>query len=138
MEIAIAAGIERVRVYLERQMRLLEGEEPPGVPQDAGVGDAVILVQGQWVGGSRIAPAPEQRAAGAVFKLPFRGADPPVAVGYAVPFESKHVHHPVAEESVMVLIARRVLRVRPVAIERAEETIRQGPYDREIEGVAFH
>jgi hypothetical protein len=38
----------------------------------------------------------------------------------------------------MVLIARRVLRVRPVAIERAEETIRQGPYDREIEGVAFH
>jgi hypothetical protein len=72
MEIAITGRIEQKRIELERQMRPLDGEGPSRAPQDAGVGDAIVLIHGQRVGGPPIALTPEQCAAGTVFKLPCR------------------------------------------------------------------
>jgi hypothetical protein len=71
-----------------------------------------------------------------MFGLPFRGADPAVAVTGAAVLEMEGVQHAVADEPVR---ARRLeLRVGAVAIKRAIEFARQFPDDLEKRRVAFH
>src|SRR5580700_10052448 len=68
--------------------------------------------------------------------LPFRGADPAVAVTGAPVFEVERMQHAVADEPVR---ARRLeLRIGPVAIERAVEFARQFADDFQKRRVAFH
>ena len=82
------------------------------------------------------AEAAEQRAAGVVLGLPFRGADPAVAIAGAAVLEMEGVQHAVADEPVR---ARRIeLRVGAVAIERAVELARQFAGHLEKRRVAFH
>src|ERR1700744_6570830 len=68
--------------------------------------------------------------------LPFRGADPAVAVTGAAIFEMESVQHPVADKPVR---ARRFeLRIGAVAIERAVELARQFADDLQKRRVTFH
>src|SRR6267142_2104957 len=74
--------------------------------------------------------------AGVVFGLPFRGADPAVAVTGAAVLEMEGVQHAVADEPVC---ARRLeLRIGAIAIERAIELARQPACDLEMRRIAFH
>ena len=101
---------------------------------DVGVGDAAI-----GSGGGRVrqlaAEAAEQRAAGVVFGLPFRGADPAVAIAGAAIFEMEGVQHAVADEPVRA--GRIELRIGAVAIERAVEFARQLAGHFQERGIAF-
>ena len=70
-----------------------------------------------------------------MFGLPFRGANPAVAVAGAAVLEMEGVQHAVADEPVC---ARRLeLRIGTVAIERAVEFARQFAHDLEMWRVAF-
>ena len=86
--------------------------------------------------GSLRAEAAEQRAAGIVLGLPFRGADPAVAIAGAAVLEMEGVQHAVADEPVRA--GRLELRVGAVAIERAVELARQFARDFQERRVAFH
>ena len=134
--VAIAYSVERARLDLGRQMAFFQRQQATGVKDDVGVGDAAVLGD---VGGrirQLAAEAPEQRAAGIVFGLPFRSADPAVAITGAAVFEMEGVQHAVADEPVG---ARRLeLRVGTVAVERAVEFARQFAGDLQMRRVAFH
>ena len=102
---------------------------------DVGVGDAAV---GEIGGRVRqlAAKAAEQRAAGVVLGLPFRGADPAVAVGGAAVLEVKGVQHAVADEPVRA--GHVELRVGAVAIQRAVELARQFAGDFQNRRVTLH
>ena len=80
--VLIAAGCERARLDLGRQMSFFQREQLAGMEDDVGVGDAAV---GEMGGRIRqlAAEAAEQGAAGIVLGEPFRRADPAVAVGGA-------------------------------------------------------
>ena len=103
---------------------------------DVGVGDAAVLGDRGGRIGQFSAEAAEQRAAGVVLGLPFRGADPAVAVAGAAVFEMEGVQHAVADEPVRA--GRLELRIGAVAIERAVEFARQLAHDLQKRRVAFH
>ena len=115
--VAIASSIERIRLDLGRQMALFERQQAAGVKDDVGVGDAAVLRGRSRRIRQLAAKTAEQRAAGVMLGLPFRGADPAIPVAGAAVFEMEGVQHAVADEPVR---ARRVeLRVGAVAIKRA-------------------
>ena len=103
---------------------------------DVGIGDAAVLDGRSRCIRQLAAEAAEQRAAGVVFGLPFRGADPAVAVTGAAVFKMEGVQHAVADEPVR---SRRLkLRIRAVAVKRAIEFAGQFPHDFKKRRVAFH
>jgi hypothetical protein len=121
--IAGAARGQRAGLDFDRRMAFLQRQQAAGMKHDIGVGDAAVA--GGRCGSPRqfAAEAAEQRAAGIVFGLPFRGADPAVAVTGAAVLQMKGVQHAVADEPVR---ARHLeLRIGAVAIERAIEVARQ-------------
>ena len=133
--IAIAAPVQRAGFDLGRQMAFLQRQQPAGMKDDVGIGDAAV-------GGRRgrrtrqlAAEAAEQRAAGVVLGLPFRRADPAVAIAGAAVFEMEGVQHAVADEPVRA--GRLELRIGAVAIERAVEFARQLARDFQKRRVAF-
>ena len=134
--VAIAARLQRAGLDLGRQMAFLQRQQASGMEDDVGVGDAAVLRHR----GGRIrqpaAEAAEQRAAGVVLGLPFRGADPAVAVAGAAVLEMEGVQHAVADEPVRA--GRVELRIGAVAIERAVELARQFADDLQKRRVAFH
>src|SRR5712671_5128195 len=85
--------------------------------------------------GQLAAEAAKQCAAGVMFGLPFRGADPAVAVAGAAVLEMEGVQHAVADEPVRP--RRLELRIGTVAIERAVELARQFAHDLEMWRVAL-
>jgi hypothetical protein len=134
--IAIAARRQRAGLDLGRRMAFFQRQQAPAMKDDVGVGDAAVL-DGR---GRRIrqfsAEAAEQRAAGVVLGLPFRGADPAVAIAGAAILEMEGVQHAVADEPVRA--GRLELRIGAVAIKRAVELARQFAHDLEKRRVAFH
>src|SRR6202043_1179810 len=103
---------------------LFEREQASGMKDDIGIGDAAVGTRRGWcVSQFSTAKAAEQRAAGIVLGLPFRGADPAVAVAGATVLQMKGVQHAVADEPVR---ARRVeLRIGAVMQERTVSLARQ-------------
>src|ERR1700743_3225374 len=99
-------------------MRLFQREQASAVKDDIRVGGAAI--GNCYCGRVRQLPAKsaEQGAAGIVLGLPFRRADPAVAVAGAAILEMKGVQHAVADEP-MCTGGGVELRIGAVAIERA-------------------
>lgn len=120
--IVIAAGCERARIDLSRQMGFFQRKQLAGMEDDVGVGDAAV---GEILRRIRqlAAEAPEQRAAGIVLGQPFRRTDPAIAMAGAAVLEVKGVQHAVADEPVRA--GRVELRIGAVAIERAVQFARQ-------------
>ena len=134
--VAIAAPVQRAGLDLGRQVTFFQREQASGVKDDVGIGDAAVLDGRSRCIRQFTAEAAEQRAAGVVFGLPFRGADPAVAVTGAAVLEMEGVQHAVADKPVR---ARRIeLRIGAVAIERAVELAGQFAHDLEKRRVAFH
>ena len=134
--VAGAAGLERAGLDLGRQMAFLQRQQASAVKHDIGVGNAAIAGDRGRRARQFLAEAAEQRAAGVVFGLPFRGADPAVAVAGAAVLEMEGVQHAVADEPMR---ARRFeLRIGTVAVERAVQFARQFAFDLEMRRVAFH
>src|ERR1700683_1978023 len=106
-EIAIAECGEAVGIEHERPVAFLEREEPAGVPNDVGVGDAAILADDGRIAGRRIAPAAEPRLMRSMLGFPFRRAYPAIAIRDAAVGDVKGVDHAVADEPMMIRIARR-------------------------------
>jgi hypothetical protein len=127
----ITARCEALGIELERPARFHEREKAVRVPDDVGVGGSTVLAHHGGVGRPRIESA-EQRLAGSVLKLPFRGADVAVAIGDFAVLDKEGVDHAVAGKPV-VMAARLVLGVRPVAIEGAPEAGRKLARDFEVE-----
>ena len=116
-------------------MPFFQREQAAGVRDDIGVGDAAVDEIGRRIR-QLAAEAAEQRAAGVVLGLPFRRADPAVAIGRAAVLEMKGVQHAVADEPVRA--GRVELRIGTVAVERAVELARQLARYFQEGGVAFH
>ena len=134
--VAITKPVQGTGLDLGRQMAFLQRQQAAAVEDDVGVGDAAVLGDVCRRIGQLAAEAAEQRAAGVMLGLPFRGADPAVAVAGAAVFEVEGVQHAVADEPVR---ARRLeLWVGAVAIERAVEPARQLAGYFEVRRVAFH
>ena len=127
--VAGAAGVQRARLDLGRQVAFLQREQASAVKDYVGVGDAAILDVDRRRVRQFAAKTAEQRAAGVVLGLPFRGADPAVAIAGAAVLEMKGVQHAVADEPVRA--GRLELRVGAVAIKRAVEFARQLALDLE-------
>src|ERR1700692_4090531 len=85
--VAIAAPVERAGFDLGRQMAFLQREQAPGMEDDVGIGDAAVGGCGFRRIRQLAAEAAEKRAAGVMLGLPFRGADPAVAIAGAAVFE---------------------------------------------------
>src|SRR6266403_3222899 len=133
--VAVATPVQRARLDLGRQVALLQREQASSMKDDAGIGDAGVLDGRSWRIRQLAAEAAEQRATGIVLGLPFRGADPAVAVTGAAVLEMEGVQHAVADEPVR---ARRLeLRLGTVAVKRAVEFARQFAHDLEMWRVAF-
>src|SRR5260370_314590 len=95
-------------------------DTPASITQDGGVANTNIIFHAGRL--QLAAEAAEQRAAGVMLGLPFRGADTAVAVAGAAVLEMEGVQHAVADEPVR---ARRVeLRIGAIAVERALELAR--------------
>ena len=121
--VAITAAVQRAGLDLGRHVEFLQREQLAGMEDDVGVGATGV---GGDIGGriGQLAEeAAEQRAAGIVLGLPFRGADPTVAVAGAAVLEMEGVQHAVADEPVRA--GRVELRIRAVAVERAAQLTRQ-------------
>ncbi len=104
-------------------MAFLEREQAAGMEEMLVLATPVSWLAVTGAPGNLRPKPPIQRAAGVVFGLPFRGADPAIAIAGAAVFEMEGVQHAVADEPVR---ARRLeLRVGAVAIERAVEFARQ-------------
>ncbi|MCY1224365.1 hypothetical protein D9M72_365190 [compost metagenome] len=121
---------QREGVELEGLVRFLEREQPAAVPEYAGVGRAALAPDHRRVAGRGVAEGAEQRAPGLVLQLPLGRARPAVAVRHLPAVDVKRMHHAVAGEPVVVVVARCVLRARPHAVERAREFRR----DRTVDG----
>ncbi len=106
--------------------------------EDIGVGHAVVLPEHRRIGGGRVAPAAEQRLPRGLLALELVGAHPAVAVAHAAVLDMEGVHHAVADKPVVLRIARGVLRVWPVAVERAAQRARQLAQHRQVGCVALH
>lgn len=124
-EIPIALGRQRFGIEGERAMSFLERKQFAGMPDDVRIGDAVIHALNRRVGGRRIAPGAEQRPMRRVFKLPFGCAHPAIPVGHMAVLDVKGVDHAVADEPMMIGVARRELGIGTVAIERSGQVLRQ-------------
>ena len=117
-------------------MEFFQREQAAGVKHYIGVCDAVVLCDVGRSVRKPAAEAAEQRAAGVVFRQPFRRADPAVTIAGAAVLNMEGVQHAVADEPVR---ARRLeLRVRAIAIERAVELAWQFPFDPEERRIGFH
>src|SRR3954451_16047064 len=96
---------------------------------DVGVGDAAVVGDVGRRARQLAAETAEQRAAGVMLGLPFRRADPAIAIAGAAVLKMKGVQHAVADEPVRA--GRLELRVGAVAIKRAVEFARQLALDLE-------
>src|SRR4029079_8728971 len=119
--VTVTSRCERARLDLGRQMRFLEREQAAAVENDIGVGDAAIGQRGRCVR-QLAAEAAEQRTAGVMLGLPFRGADPAVRIGGAAVLDVKGGQSAVAEEPVRA--RRSELWIGAVAVKRAVEIAR--------------
>ena len=137
VEVPIAMRRQGLRIERERAMPFLQRKQLARVPDDIGVGDAAVLALSRRVGGCRIAPAAEQRPMRLVLQLPFRRAHPAIAIADSAIGNVKSVDHAVADEPVMVMVARRELRIGTVAVERPGKVLRQFAAHRQIGRVGF-
>jgi hypothetical protein len=133
--VVIAAPVQRAGLDLGRRMAFLQRQQASGVKDDVGVGDAAVPGGRGGRIGKRLAEAAKQGAAGVVFGLPFRGADPAVAVAGAAVLEMEGVQHAVTDEPVCARCVE--LRVGAVAIQRAVELARQLSHHLQKRRVAF-
>src|SRR5262249_29337017 len=136
-KVPVASRCDRLRVDFERQMRLLAREHLAGVNDDAGIGDATVLAERGRIGRIRITPASEESAMRSAFEQELGRLYPAVSIGDAAILNAEGVHHAVAEKPMIVLIARRKLWVRAVAVKCAAQILRNLAADRQIVGVGF-
>src|SRR5260370_6926388 len=100
--VAIATPVQRARFDLGRQVAFLQCQQPSGMKDDVGVGDTAISTGSRRsIGQFSTAEAAEQRTAGIMFGLPFRSADPAVAIAGAATLEMEGVQHAAAAEPVL-------------------------------------
>ena len=81
--VAIAETVQSTRLDLGRHMAFFQRQQAAAMEDDVGVGDAAVLGDVSRRIGQLAAEAAEQRAAGVMLGLPFRGADPAVAIAGA-------------------------------------------------------
>ncbi|MNQ76569.1 hypothetical protein D3C85_914120 [compost metagenome] len=136
-EALVPFGSQRVGVELKGLMRLFEGEQPVAMPQHAGVGRATVLALRQRVAGGGVAESAEERAPGFMFELPFRRARPTVAVRHAALVDVEGMHHAVAGEPVVVVVARRVLRAWADTVQATRQSEWHRAFDVEVRDVVL-
>ena len=136
-KIPITARFNRFRVDLERQMRLFAGEDLVAMGDDAGIRDAAVLAENGSITRSRIAPTPEQRAMRGPLQLEFWRSHPTISIRNPAVLDVEGVHHPVADEPVIILVAWRELRIGTVAQQRANKVSRNFASHGQIIGVGL-
>lgn len=104
-------------------MTLFEREQLAGVEDDVGVGDAAVGQVRRRIWQFAAEALAEECAAGIMLGLPFRGADPAVAVARATILQVESVQHAVADEPVRAGYVE--LWIGTVAIERPVQFARQ-------------
>jgi hypothetical protein len=74
---------------------------------------------------------------GGILGLPFGRADPAIAIGGTAVFDMERADHAIAEEPMIILVARRELRIGPVTIKRPGQIFWQLPANDEVRRIGL-
>ncbi len=132
-----AARLERMRIELDRAAVLLQGEEPPAVPDWRRVVDASPLAANARIVGVRIAIQAIERAASGAFVEKAFGADVALLEIDVAVFKAQQAQHAVAAEVRVVSQHRRVLRIGNATEPGPVDLARQFTFDDKIVDIAF-
>ena len=112
-------------------MGFFKGEQTAGMGNNIRVGSPRAATDDRRIARRGVAERTEKGLASLVLQLPLGSTHPAVFVSDVPALEVKRVHHAVAGEPMVELVARVELRIWSNTIKRADQRFRQGTNDRQ-------